>query len=94
MAGFSNVQGLIAQLSTPEGIICGMNGGSFKLEKGAMLGIVDESGCGKSGTVSSVLQLVFSSPNPLFTVGQQFVKPIIVRTEVNYCSGISFPVIL
>lgn len=35
---------------------------SFNLEKGEILGVVGESGCGKSVTAMSILQLVKSPP--------------------------------
>ena len=56
-----NVQGLETQFRTREGIVHAVNGVSFGLKEGETLGIVGESGCGKSVTVMSMLRLI---PNP------------------------------
>jgi oligopeptide transport system ATP-binding protein len=62
MAELLNVQGLETQFRTREGVVHAVNGVSFKLKEGETLGIVGESGCGKSVTVSSILQLIPSPP--------------------------------
>ena len=62
MAELLNVQGLETQFAIREGTVHAVNGVSFKLKEGETLGIVGESGCGKSVTVSSILQLIPSPP--------------------------------
>ncbi len=61
MAELLQVQGLETQFRTREGIVHAVNGVSFNLKEGETLGIVGESGCGKSVTVMSMLRLI---PNP------------------------------
>lgn len=61
MTDLLDVQGLETQFRTREGIVHAVNGVSFKLTEGETLGIVGESGCGKSVTVMSMLRLI---PNP------------------------------
>ena len=56
-----DVQGLETTFKTPEGVIHAVNGVSFGLAESETLGVVGESGCGKSVTVLSVLGLI---PNP------------------------------
>lgn len=62
MTEILNVQGLETQFRTREGTIHAVNGVSFKLKEGETLGIVGESGCGKSVTVMSMLRLIPSPP--------------------------------
>lgn len=57
-----NVQGLETQFKTPEGIVHAVNGVSFTLAEGETLGVVGESGCGKSVTMLSCLRLIPSPP--------------------------------
>jgi len=56
-----DVQGLETTFKTPDGVIHAVNGVSFGLAEGETLGVVGESGCGKSVTMLSVMGLV---PNP------------------------------
>jgi oligopeptide transport system ATP-binding protein len=62
MAELLNVQGLETQFRTREGMVHAVNGVSFRLKEGETLGIVGESGCGKSVTVMSMLRLIPSPP--------------------------------
>ncbi|MRR30477.1 ABC transporter ATP-binding protein, partial [bacterium] len=62
MADLLNVQGLETQFKTREGMVHAVNGVSFKLKEGETLGIVGESGCGKSVTMMSMLRLIPSPP--------------------------------
>jgi oligopeptide transport system ATP-binding protein len=57
-----NVSDLETQFKTPEGIIHAVNGVSFSMEQGETIGIVGESGCGKSVTMLSILRLIPSPP--------------------------------
>ncbi len=56
-----DVQGLETVFKTPDGTVHAVNGVSFDLKEGETLGVVGESGCGKSVTMLSVLGLI---PNP------------------------------
>jgi oligopeptide transport system ATP-binding protein len=62
MADILNIQGLETQFRTREGVIHAVNGVSFHLKEGETLGIVGESGCGKSVTMMSILRLIPSPP--------------------------------
>jgi oligopeptide transport system ATP-binding protein len=62
MTDLLDVQGLQTQFRTREGTVHAVNGVSFKLKEGETLGIVGESGCGKSVTVMSMLRLIPSPP--------------------------------
>ena len=71
MADLLDVQGLETQFRTREGVVHAVNGVSFKLKEGETLGIVGESGCGKSVTVMSMLRLIPSPPGKI-TGGKAF----------------------
>jgi oligopeptide transport system ATP-binding protein len=61
------VKGLETQFKTPDGLIHAVNGVSFGLKEGETLGVVGESGCGKSVTMLSVLRLIPSPPGKVVT---------------------------
>ena len=58
MADLLNVQGLETHFRVREGYVHAVNGVDFHLKEGETLGIVGESGCGKSVTVMSMLRLI------------------------------------
>ncbi len=53
-----DVQDLTTYFYTEEGIVKAVEGVSFKIHEGETLGLVGETGCGKSVTALSILQLV------------------------------------
>jgi len=60
-----DVKGLETQFKTPDGIVHAVNRVSFDLQEGETLGIVGESGCGKSVTMLSLLRLIQSPPGKI-----------------------------
>lgn len=60
-----NVQGLETQFSTPEGVVHAVNGVDFMLNEGETLGVVGESGCGKSVSMLSILRLIQQPPGKI-----------------------------
>src|ERR687897_2657023 len=57
-----DVQGLETTFRTPDGVVHAVNGVSFGLLEGETLGVVGESGCGKSVTMLSILGLIATPP--------------------------------
>jgi oligopeptide/dipeptide ABC transporter ATP-binding protein len=53
-----SVEGLVVRFRTREGTIHAVNGVSFELEEGERLGLVGESGCGKSVTNLAIIRLL------------------------------------
>lgn len=68
-----DIQGLETQFRTPDGIVHAVNGVSFSLKEGETLGVVGESGCGKSVTMLSALRLIPSPPGKV-VAGKAFYR--------------------
>ena len=56
------VKGLKTQFFTQDGVVKAVDGVSFYVDEGETLGIVGESGCGKSVSVLSVMRLIPQPP--------------------------------
>ncbi|MFW5836220.1 MAG: ABC transporter ATP-binding protein [bacterium] len=52
------VQNLQTHFNTDDGVVRAVDGASFDIARGEIVGVVGESGCGKSVTAYSILQLV------------------------------------
>ncbi|MBI2854124.1 MAG: ABC transporter ATP-binding protein [Chloroflexi bacterium] len=71
MAALLTVKGLQTHFNTDRGIVKAVDGVSYHIDPGETVGVVGESGCGKSVTQLSVLQLIPSPPGK--TVGGEVV---------------------
>ena len=60
-----SVRNLKTYFYTDDGVIPAVDGISFDLDKGGTLGIVGESGCGKSVTSLSIMGLVPQPPGKI-----------------------------
>jgi len=85
-----DVKGLETQFKTPDGIVHAVNGVSFGLKEGETLGVVGESGCGKSVTMLSVLGLIASPPGKVVAgealfFGQDLLK--MPKEELRHIRG-------
>lgn len=59
------VKGLKTRFFTEDGVVHAVNGISYELEEGEALGIVGESGCGKTVSVLSVMRLIPEPPGKI-----------------------------
>jgi oligopeptide transport system ATP-binding protein len=59
------VSNLVTRFHTAEGIVYAVNGISFHVDEGETLAVVGESGCGKSVSMLSLLQLIPSPPGEI-----------------------------
>jgi oligopeptide/dipeptide ABC transporter ATP-binding protein len=57
-----DVQNLKTYFHTEYGLVKAVDGVSFQINRGEIIGLVGESGCGKSVTILSVMQLIPSPP--------------------------------
>jgi oligopeptide transport system ATP-binding protein len=71
MATLLEVNSLQTRFYTQDGVVHAVNGISYTLDEGATLGIVGESGCGKSVSVLSAMRLIPEPPGKI--VGGQVV---------------------
>jgi oligopeptide transport system ATP-binding protein len=65
MAKLLEVKGLRTQFFTQDGVVHAVNGISYDLEEGETLGIVGESGCGKTVSVLSIMRLIPQPPGKI-----------------------------
>jgi oligopeptide transport system ATP-binding protein len=62
MSALLEVKGLKTRFFTQDGVVNAVNGITYTLEEGGTLGIVGESGCGKSVSVLSIMRLIPDPP--------------------------------
>jgi oligopeptide transport system ATP-binding protein len=65
MADLLEVKNLKTEFHTQDGVVHAVNGVNFNVSEGETLGIVGESGCGKSVTVLSVMRLIPVPPGKI-----------------------------
>jgi oligopeptide transport system ATP-binding protein len=85
-----DVRGLETTFKTPDGVVHAVNGVSFGLAEGETLGVVGESGCGKSVTMLSILGLIASPPGKVvagsaYFSGQDLIK--MSKSEIRHVRG-------
>ncbi len=74
-----DVKDLVTRFHTPEGTVYAVNGVSFGVGHGETLAVVGESGCGKSVTMMSIMQLIPVPPGEIargeaFYAGRDLLK--------------------
>jgi oligopeptide transport system ATP-binding protein len=65
LASLLEIKNLTTRFYTQEGVVHAVNGISYALEEGETLGIVGESGCGKSVSMLSVMRLIPDPPGKI-----------------------------
>jgi len=56
------IRGLVTQFATDDGVVRAIDGVDLAIDRGETLGVVGESGCGKSVTALSVMKLIPTPP--------------------------------
>ena len=85
-----SVDNLVTHFHTPEGVVHAVNGVSFTLEEGETLAVVGESGCGKSVTMLSVLQLIPQPPGKIAAGSALFLEQDLLKMlteEIRHVRG-------
>jgi len=90
MAELFSIKGLETQFHTREGTVHAVNGVSLSLQEGETLGIVGESGCGKSVSMLSTLRLIPQPPGEIVSgqanfQGRDLLK--LSREELRHVRG-------
>jgi len=65
MAILMDVRNLVTRFYTQDGVVHAVNGISYTMEEGEILGVVGESGCGKSVHALSIMRLISSPPGKI-----------------------------
>ncbi|MGB6422163.1 MAG: ABC transporter ATP-binding protein [Anaerolineales bacterium] len=65
MAVLLELKDLITRFYTDDGVVHAVNGVSYKMDDGETLGVVGESGCGKSVHALSIMRLIQSPPGKI-----------------------------
>lgn len=60
-----DIRGLVTRFYTEDGVVNAVNGVSYAMEEGGTLGVVGESGCGKSVHALSIMRLIPSPPGQI-----------------------------
>lgn len=68
------VKNLTKHFHTPRGLLAAVDGVTFSIEEGKTLGIVGESGCGKSTTGRAILRLIEPTSGNVYFNGQDVAK--------------------
>lgn len=74
-----DVKNLVTEFHTDAGIVRAVDGVSYYIDEGEIVGLVGESGCGKSVTQLSVLQLIASPPGKIVS-GEALLQGVDVLT--------------
>ena len=65
MSALLEIRNLTTRFYTHEGVVHAVNGISYTVDEGEILGIVGESGCGKSASMLSVMRLIPDPPGKI-----------------------------
>ncbi len=60
-----DIRNLVTRFYTQDGVVHAVNGISYTMEEGEILGVVGESGCGKSVHALSIMRLIPSPPGKI-----------------------------
>jgi len=77
------VNNLVIRFDVPEGVVHAVNGVTLNLKEGETLGIVGESGCGKSVTMLSILRLIQTPPGRIASGIIQFQENDLLQISLD-----------
>src|SRR5512143_2543373 len=91
-----DVHDLQTQFRTQQGVVHAVNGVSFHLKEGETLGVVGESGCGKSVTVMSLLRLIPTPPGKIVKGSADFAGHDLLQMtneEIRFVRGAQISIV-
>src|SRR5512146_2690688 len=91
-----DVHDLQTQFRTHQGVVHSVNGVSFHLKEGETLGVVGESGCGKSVTVMSLLRLIPTPPGKIIKGEADFAGHDLLKMtneEIRFVRGAQISIV-
>src|SRR5512143_2934395 len=91
-----DVHDLQTQFRTQQGVVHAVNGVSFHLKEGETLGVVGESGCGKSVTVMSLLRLIPTPPGKIIKGEADFAGNDLLKMtneEIRFVRGAQISIV-
>ncbi len=77
----AEIDGLVVNFYTYQGVVQAIEGVDLKILKGETLGLVGETGCGKSVTASAIMRLILSPPGKTEAGSVYFLEPADVRAK-------------
>lgn len=77
------IEGLYINFYTKGGVVYAIDGMDLKIEKGETLGLVGESGCGKTVTANSIMRLIPSPPGKIEKGKILFSLPASIRAQFD-----------
>ncbi len=83
-----DVRGLKTRFYTQDGVVKAVNGISYKLNEGETLGIVGESGCGKSVGVMSLMRLIPEPPGKITEGEAHFMGRDLLKMDKEAIRGV------
>ena len=83
------VKDLHTQFFTRDGVVRAVDGVSFQLSAGETLGIVGESGCGKSVTALSLMRLIPQPPGKITQGSIMFDGQDVLKMDDDEVRGIT-----
>jgi peptide/nickel transport system ATP-binding protein len=84
MSSLLSIEGLCVEYSTDEGVVHAVNGISFDLNQGDTLGLVGETGAGKTTIALSLLGLLPDPPGKIVAGSIEFEGKDLVQADEHY----------
>jgi oligopeptide/dipeptide ABC transporter ATP-binding protein len=75
------INGLYVNFYTYQGVVQAIEGVDLQIRKGETLGLVGETGCGKSVTASTIMKLILSPPGKIESGNVFFLEPPEIRAK-------------
>ena len=82
------VNNIVTQFKTSEGTVHAVNGVSFDVREGELLGVVGESGCGKTVTMMSLVKLLPMPPGEIVQGSAIFEDNDLIQSDMRMLQSV------